>query len=218
MIMRCKYSKIGEIAFISHLDLLRIFIRALRRESIRLNYSQGFHPHPKLSFSPALGIGVESLCELVDIDIAEEISPKEFAVRLNDSLPSGLEITECTVIQKLGGMSRLSTHSEYEISLQNPDADLEIAVEKVRSSESILIQKKNKKGKIADLEVRGRIAEISVTNGKINAILLNSMEGALKPYELLSIVNSMASGEYLPTQVLKKRNYYFDGKELSVVQ
>ncbi|MDO4710525.1 MAG: TIGR03936 family radical SAM-associated protein [Peptostreptococcaceae bacterium] len=217
MIIRCKYSKLGDIAFVSHLDLLRIFIRALRRESIRLNYSQGFHPHPKLSFSPALSLGVESICEYLDMDVADEISPQEVQDKLNKALPRGVEILESYPIDKMGGIATLSTHSRYEFSLDPFDEELEKIVEEIAREEYIPIRKKNKKGKLMEINAKDRIEEIFIRDQKLYATLLNSVNGAMKPSELLEIIDSKAGKEYDAYQILKKDLYFFDGKGLKLV-
>lgn len=217
MIIRCKYAKVGEIAFVSHLDLLRIFIRALRRESIKLNYSQGFHPHPKLSFSPALSLGVESICEYVDMDVADEITPKELREKLNRALPLGVEVIKSEEIPKMGGIAALSTHSRYEFSFDNIDEDFEKIIREIDQAETILIEKKNKKGKIMQIDAKDRIEEIVMEDGKLHAILLNSVSGAMKPSELVDIINKKADREYIPSQILKTELYCYDGKELRLV-
>lgn len=217
MIIRCKYSKLGDIAFVSHLDLLRIFIRALRRESIKLNYSQGFHPHPKLSFSPALSLGVESICEYLDMDVADEITPEQLKERLNKALPRGVEILESFEVEKMGGIATLSTHSQYEFSFSEIDPLLDWIVQMIEQADYLPIQKKNKKGRFMELNARDRIEEIFMEDGKLYATLLNSTNGAMKPSELLDIIHSKAGKEYDVYQILKTKLYFYDGKGLKLV-
>lgn len=217
MIIRCKYAKLGEISFISHLDLLRIFIRALRRENINVNYSQGFHPHPKMSFSPALSLGVESICEYVDIDIADEIGMEEFQSRLNHALPRGVEITHCEEVSKLGGITVLSSHSQYEFHLEHLDEKMNQAIEKILGSEEIVIEKRNKKRKMLAINVRERIVEAFVKDGKIYATLLNSTNGAMKPSEFMQILSKEYGEEIVPERIIKINLYSFDGKDYRLV-
>ena len=217
MIIRCKYAKLGEISFISHLDLLRIFIRALRRENINVNYSQGFHPHPKMSFSPALSLGVESICEYVDIDIADEIGMEEFQSRLNHALPRGVEITHCEEVSKLGGITVLSSHSQYEFHIEHLDEKMNQSIEKILGSEEIVIEKRNKKGKMLAINVRERIVDAFVKDGKIYATLLNSTNGAMKPSEFMQILSKEYGEEIVPERIVKINLYSFDGKEYRLV-
>ena len=72
--VRLRFSKTGQAKYISHLDVNRVFSRALSRARINLWYTEGFNPHPYMSFSLPLSLGVESLCENVDIRIVDVIS------------------------------------------------------------------------------------------------------------------------------------------------
>ncbi|MDY4561321.1 MAG: TIGR03936 family radical SAM-associated protein, partial [Peptostreptococcus porci] len=75
-IMRIKFTKLGDMKYISHLDVQRLFQRVFRRAEVRLSYSQGFNPHPKMSYGNALALGVESYGEYVDIEIEDDLSPE----------------------------------------------------------------------------------------------------------------------------------------------
>ena len=87
--MRMKYKKGRRLCYISHLDTLRTFIRACRRAKLPLSYSQGFNPHPLISFLMPLSLGFTSECEYVDIGLEGEISADEAIARLNAALPDG---------------------------------------------------------------------------------------------------------------------------------
>ena len=80
--------------FISHLDLMRLFTRALRRAEIPLKMSEGFSPHPKFSIDRALKLGVESENEKATVTVKEHIKPHEFRQRLIEQLPEGITIKE----------------------------------------------------------------------------------------------------------------------------
>ncbi len=80
---RLRYTKLGRVSFLSHLDLVRHLPRIFRRARLELLYSVGFHPKPELSFGPALGLGVPSLGELMDVKLAEPVAPAELIERLN---------------------------------------------------------------------------------------------------------------------------------------
>jgi radical SAM-linked protein len=80
--------------FISHLDLMRLFMRALRRAEIPVKMSEGFNPHPRLSIARALKLGVESSNEEAAIVVRMYMSPQEFIIKLQKQLPKGIEITD----------------------------------------------------------------------------------------------------------------------------
>jgi len=80
--------------YISHLDLIRLFQRAMRRANLPLKLTQGFSPHPKFSIKRALKLGVESENEEATVILKEDIEPEEFKRRLQEQLPEGIEIRD----------------------------------------------------------------------------------------------------------------------------
>lgn len=88
------FSKKGLMRFISHLDLMRLFMRAMRRAELPLKMSEGFSPHPKLSFKRALKLGVESDNEEASIVLKFPVSPEDFKNRLQKQLPEGIQVKD----------------------------------------------------------------------------------------------------------------------------
>src|SRR3989338_4635458 len=86
------FTKKGTLRFISHLDLMRLFMRAMRRADLPLKISEGFNPHPKLSIKRALKLGLESENEEATILLKEAMGREEFRERLQKELPEGIEI------------------------------------------------------------------------------------------------------------------------------
>lgn len=80
--------------YISHLDLMRLFMRAMRRAGLPVKFSEGFSPHPKISIKRALKLGLESDSEEASVVMRERISPEEFKQRLNKQLPEGIRLGE----------------------------------------------------------------------------------------------------------------------------
>lgn len=97
--MRCVriwFNKIGMSRYISHLDLMRTMTRAVRRSKIPLWYTEGFNPHPYMTFSLPLSLGMESVCESMDIKIEGEITDEEIFSALKTVMPDGIDITAVT--------------------------------------------------------------------------------------------------------------------------
>lgn len=95
MIMKAVFSKTGDMALISHLDLMRLFPRALRRADIPVTITKGFSPHLKISIKKALKLGVESESEELEVDLSAPVSPDIFRSKLNENLPEGIRIKNC---------------------------------------------------------------------------------------------------------------------------
>ncbi len=90
--IRVRFQKRGDLAAISHLDLMRAFERALRRAELPLRMTEGFNPRPRLSFPAALGVGIEGLDEVMEFDLADWAAPAEIERRLRAQLPAGLSL------------------------------------------------------------------------------------------------------------------------------
>jgi radical SAM-linked protein len=89
---RLRFSKEKNLKFLSHLELIRTMERAFRRAQLPLVYSEGFHPHPKLSFGPALAVGIGSNDEYLDFQLAHDIEPDTIKTNLNQCLPEGIQV------------------------------------------------------------------------------------------------------------------------------
>jgi len=94
------FSKTGKMKFISHLDLMRLLTRALRRADIPVRISQGFNPHPKLSVSRAIKVGIESDHEEARICVRWPVEPREFSEKLNRALPEGIRIVDASLAKQ----------------------------------------------------------------------------------------------------------------------
>jgi radical SAM family uncharacterized protein/radical SAM-linked protein len=88
--VRLRYTKLGRVSFLGHLDLVRHLPRIFRRAGLELFYSVGFHPKPELTYGPALGLGIPSLGELLDVKLNEEVAPDELLGRLQDRTIDGV--------------------------------------------------------------------------------------------------------------------------------
>ncbi len=91
--LRIRFSRGEEIKYISHLDIIRLWQRALNRAGIALAYSAGFNPHPRISLALALAMGVTSDVELMDIVLDKFVSPHSFTAAVGQQLPCGITIS-----------------------------------------------------------------------------------------------------------------------------
>ena len=98
MKIKAIFSKTGDMRFISHLDLMRLFQRAMRRADLPVTITQGFSPHLKISISRALKLGVESLDEVLTVHMSKTVRPALFIELLNKNLPEGVRIVKAEEI------------------------------------------------------------------------------------------------------------------------
>ena len=91
---RIKFEKADVAKYISHLDLNRLFARALSRAGLKIAHSEGFNPHPKIVFASTLSLGTESFCEAVDVKILGDITAEEISAKLKGTFPTGINILD----------------------------------------------------------------------------------------------------------------------------
>jgi len=138
--LRVKFKRGEEIKFISHLDLIRLWQRALHRAGIPLAYSQGFSPHPRISLAAPLALGVTSEAELMDISTARLVSPHFFTAAINQQLPSGIEILQ--VLQISPNQPSLQSqvcYAEYRVRVETEKKpeEVESALDTLLSAEHL---------------------------------------------------------------------------------
>lgn len=131
--LRLKFCRSDRLKFLSHLDLMRLWERALRRAGLPQAYSEGFSPHAKISMAAPLPVGVTSRAELMDIFLNQRISPDEFMQKLLLQLPEGISIID-TVDISLQAPS-LQAHlnlAEYYVTIQTDKSPAEVTAELAR--------------------------------------------------------------------------------------
>ncbi len=202
--MRLRFSKTGAMSLLSHLELLHLFTRAVRRADIPIRYSLGFHPHPKFSFATALSVGVESWAEYFDMEIAAGLDSQSVRNALNASLPEGIRILEaCEIPLRSESLSVLIEAVLYRVILP---ADLILHLsEKVEDFLRLetFMHRRVKKGKTVEIDLRQELVELSAT---VDALEMVVRRG--KPLEFASAITGIPEDE-LRSSRIEKREVYF---------
>lgn len=118
--LRVKFNRGEQLKFLSHLDLMRLWERALCRAGISPAYSEGFSPHPRISLAAPLAVGVTSRAEMMDIFLDQRLAPAVFMDKISEQLPAGIEVTEVATVNLLAPslQSRLR-FAEYEVVVES---------------------------------------------------------------------------------------------------
>ena len=146
--MRCVrvwFHKTGPIRYISHLDLMRTMTRAIRRSGIDLWYTEGFNPHPYMTFALPLSLGMQSLCESMDIRIEGDATNEEICRALKSVMPAGILVT---AVREPVLDPKFISFARFSVAFENA-ADPELLRQKtdtLLSGESLIVQKLGKKG------------------------------------------------------------------------
>ena len=159
---RIKLTKTGILKYFSHLDWQNTFLKALARTDLNVAFTQGFNPTMKVSLGIALPLFEESITELVDIELLDNITPEELKLKLEKVLPPQSEILSIVKIDKSAPAIDITAQwAEYEITPVNEnlyDFDkLKYNTDRVLSFEEIFIEKKNKKGLIKKTDIKPAI-------------------------------------------------------------
>jgi radical SAM family uncharacterized protein/radical SAM-linked protein len=179
-----RFSKLGPARFFGHLELATIFQRAIRRAKLNARYSQGFNPQMKLSFENALPVGMESEEEICCIELEGMVSPEIVMNRLNNTLPSGLDVTGCSLFTKSD--RRDNDISRYIITMPDAIPEKHI-IAKFLSLDSFVVEDFSKKGKIRRTDLRRAVEKISVLDLQTIEMVLKKYNGrTIRPARILT--------------------------------
>jgi len=184
--IRVRFRKRGELRAISHLDLMRAFERALRRSGLPLRMSEGFNPHPRLSFPAALGVGIEGVEEVMEFDLCDWVTLENVQERLREQLPEGLDLVSASVASP--HETARVTEVIYRICPHEPlrtDARLSAAaVESLLARKEIAVERV-RKGKEKSVNIRPFILSLQPEGACLSARLKAGPEGSVHPEEIL---------------------------------
>ncbi len=147
--MRCVriwFKKMGMSRYVSHLDLMRAMSRTLRRAKVPLWYTEGYNPHPYMTFALPLSLGMESLCESMDIRIEGESTNEDIFEMLKGSMPPGIDII--SVDEPQYDPKHIS-FGEFDIlfDCEKKADNLKVLIEDMLSKDELIVQKLGKKGR-----------------------------------------------------------------------
>ena len=160
--LRLLFVKEDRAAYISHLDLLRTFQRAFLRLGLVLRHSQGFHPHPILSFALPLPVGQCSDCELLDFETVEDLDAAALPAGLNPFLPQGIRVRACYApAWPVRDLARLSCRAAFHYDRGVPENGAS-EIQALLTGPSLVIQKRTKRKSMADVDIRPMLHDLTV--------------------------------------------------------
>lgn len=208
---RMLFAKTGRAVYISHLDLMRTITRAFLRAECRLKYSEGFNPHPNISIALPLSVGCESVCEIMDFKMLEDMPCEEIKSRISNQFPEGIEVIDVYEMQrkvKEIKWLRISGVFEYD---ERDAAQMAEKLNEFYAAESIVITKKTKRG-MGESDIRPAIKEISFESSGRDVILsavISAQEPTLNPELIVDALRQLAP-EYAPDFAKFRRLEIFD--------
>lgn len=173
--LRVWYGKLGEMTLVSHLDLVRLFDRAVRRASLPITFSGGYHPGPRIMIANALSLGMSSSGEIADFELTESMDVAEFQQRLGDQLPPDIPVYQVEEVDlKVPATTRLLEKAEYRLDVVAEAGSASLKqwqnwVDQVNQAEAIWLEKRTKSGKKKSVNLRDRTFELELIEVKTDA-------------------------------------------------
>ena len=188
-----EFGKKGRLRYISHLDLQRFMMRALRRTDLPVAYSQGFNPHPQMSFASALAMGWSSDVELMDIRLTEAVDPGHALEQMRSALPPEMPVHRCRLVDdKHPALMARLVMADYRIEVSGADAEKILAeAPAYMAEETVLAVRKTKSGE-KEVNIRPMTISLTADGGALHARLMLTPEETLKPDLLVSVLAERA--------------------------
>ena len=218
--LRLKFKKVGNLQYISHLDLVRTMNKIIVRAKLPLWYTEGFNPKPKMVFAAPLSTGVESVCEYMDLRLTERMSPDCAMEILNRNMTEEMQILEAYYpTSRLTDLKWLS----YTITVFGEGMTRELAdrCDRALGAEQIVIMKKTKSGE-REVDIKPMIKSASAVldgeNIRISCVLSSDSQSFLNPEYIVKYLREsvgVLSSENLLSEsyTILRENAFFENMD-----
>jgi radical SAM-linked protein len=217
--MRVQYAKGHPLRFLSHLDMIRLVERTIRRAGLPIQYSEGFHPHPRIAFGPPLALGLTSRAEYMDLQFAKPLVG-DLGFRMRRALPPGFRIVSTRAIfRKTDALSAVIDTADYraDISRLRHISGLEEILRELLGSERLIIQRSTPK-ETRTIDVRDRLVDLGLDRSDKTLYLLMRLrtgpQGHIRPHEVLELALGLPREELLIVPVERTAQYIKSGQQL----
>jgi radical SAM-linked protein len=197
--VRVRYEKSGDLRLLSHRDMLRLLERLFRRAGLDLAMSQGFHPKPKMSFPSALGLGIDGMNEVMELELATEYELDELHRILNEHSPVGLSFLS---VESPPGNGKAQVYkTEYTIPIPVERSDnIEAAITRFLDSSEWPVEREKKKKKRGSRSSRGPtkktvdlrvgVEKLWLEEDQLHMTILEIREASVRPRDVLEAVEA----------------------------
>ena len=210
--LRLLFEKQGTACYISHLDLMRTFQRLFLRAGIFLKHSNGFHPHPIISIVLPLPVGQSSCCELLDFEIEQAVDLAALPALLNAGCPEGLRVLRAyEAVRPVKELAFVQAEMDLIYDRGVPEGAC-AALRDLFSRQELMIQKKNKRKELVDVNVRPLLRQITFARqeGRVHVqAVVSAQNPGLNPALLASAVEANLP-DYAPDFVTVRRTDVLD--------
>ncbi|MCG2830699.1 MAG: TIGR03960 family B12-binding radical SAM protein [Desulfobacteraceae bacterium] len=182
--LKISFSKVDQAKYFGHLEMVNIFLRAIRRADIPIKFSQGFHPKPKISFEDTLPIGLESLNERFYLIVSENFELRSIVESLNKHLPEGLSVNDCQIVSTKTAHNN-EKKCNYIVTIKEEffdNKELEIFLQ----SPEFIVSRIDRKGRLKKIDLKYMVLDIELLKpDKLQMILRSESGKTARPLEVI---------------------------------
>lgn len=205
--LRVWFGKLGDLTLLGHLDLANLFDRAIRRASLPITYTGGFHPSPRIMIANALTLGASSQGEVVDFELTREMEAEQFKSQLASQLPPEIPLYQVQEVDlKAPAATQLLEKAEYLITVTTEGdntPEWQTWLEKIKGSEEIIWEKRTKSGKKKQVNLCDRLFELELKELRCSDQAVIRYLGScrndgtlLRPEHLIYMLGQVAQREF----------------------
>ena len=182
---RVRFTKTGKMRFLSHHDLMRLFERALRRTGLPLRMTEGYNPHPVIAFPTALGLGIESLDEILEFELTSWASPRGIEKQLGEQLPEGVTIASAEAFDRK--QRSFVNFVEYEADCPGQGEGTGDRIRAFLALKECPVERVSDKGS-KTVEIRQYVLALDAESEKFYLRIRITDQGTAKPEEVLRAI------------------------------
>lgn len=195
---RIQFTKYGDMKYVSHLDLIRLFTRIFHRAQLPVAYSEGFNPHPKMAVLLPLSVGTESSCEYIDVEFEKGVGMLDCMKKLKGALPLGMEIPQIGELNETSAKPKEIRYASYEIHTDSPITEAQL--DAFLDLDTIEILKKTKRSE-GIVDIKPDIMHMGLLeDGGFTAIISAGSNANLKCEVLLEAMKKYIDG-FAPEEI-----------------
>ena len=214
--IRVWFGKEGQMRLLSHLDLVRLFDRAIRRAAIPISFTGGFHPGPRIAIANALSLGITSSGEIADFELKEDIELEEFQTKLSAQLPPQIPIYRVEEVDiKSPSATQILERAEYLITVsttEDNNPDWQQWIDRIKNCSEIIWSKTTKKGKKKQVNLCDLLFDLKIENIlPDNSVVLRYLGSCrndgtkISPDNIIYMLESVAEREFELLQVHRQQ-------------
>lgn len=183
--VRIHFQKVGDLRWISHRDLVRVFERIFRRAGLKLSMSEGFHPKARMSFPSALALGIAGQDEIMDVELADNEATDVISQKLDALTPPGLIIDEVRKLDASEGKARVE-RLVYQFPV--PESRRNEVAARIDQFLSRLPYSIKREGRKEPIDVGDSLEQLLLEDGFVRVVLRTTPTAAVRPREILMLL------------------------------